>query len=335
MMTREFLLIRRPEGIPEANDFRLSTRTLDPLAEQLVRVRTLLWGVDPGLRGRLSDETSYAAPMELGSAVTGFVVGEVIESRDPRLAAGDVVTGAWGWREIADVSPAAISPAPERGGLPLESLLGLLGIPGITAYFGMLDVGQVKSGERVLVTSAAGGVGSIACQIGKIKGAQVTGLAGGTDKCAWLRDSLGLDAVIDYKAEADLDAALARVFPDGIDVVFENIGNRMVDTLLKHMRNQGRIVICGQTADYNLPPEQRHGIRNTRNIIGRRLRIQGLVAMDYASRYEEARRDLRTWAAAKKLITKEEIEVGFERLPGAFVSLFEGSKLGRKLVAAA
>lgn len=335
MQTREFVLVRRPAGVPGPDDIKLSVRTLGPLDEGRVRVRTLIWGVDPGLRGRLSDRVTYTAPIELGGVVTGFVAGEVVESRDARFAQGQLVTGAWGWREIADVSPAAIAPAPERGGLPLAALLGILGIPGITAYFGMLDVGQVKAGERVLVTSAAGGVGQIASQIGKITGAQVTGLAGGKAKCDWLRDVAGLDQVIDYKAAPSLEAALAEAFPDGIDVVFENIGNQVVDAVLPNMRNRGRIVICGQTADYNLPVEQRHGIRNTIEIIGKRLRLEGLVAMDYADRYEEARSALRGWAAEGRLVTKEDVEAGFERLPAAFASLFSGGNFGRKLVAAA
>jgi NADPH:quinone reductase len=335
MITREFMLVRRPEGVPEASDFLSKTRALDDLEDGCVRVRTLLWGVDPGLRSRLSEEATYTASLKLGEVVTGFVVGEVIESGDSRFTVGQVVTGSWGWRELADVLPDAISLAPERNGLPLASLLGLLGIPGITAYFGMLDVGRVKASDRVLVTSAAGGVGSIASQIAKIKGAHVTGLAGGDEKCSWLRESLGLDATIDYRAEPDLDLALGRAFPEGIDLVFENVGNRLVDLAMKHMRTHGRLVICGQTEDYNLPPERRHGIRNTRNVVGQRLRLQGLLASDYLNRYEEARRDIRAWTAQGKLVTREDIEVGFERLPQALATLFDGSKFGRKLVAAA
>lgn len=331
----EFVLARHPEGIPVAGDFTLSRRSLNALEEGSVRVQTRVWGIDPGLRSRLSGVASYVAPLALGDAVTGFVAGKVLQSRDAGFAVGDIVTGSWGWRDIADVPARSISRAPEREGLPLESLLGLLGIPGITAYFGMLDIAQVQPGDQVLVTSAAGGVGSIASQIAKLQGARVVGLAGGALKCQWLLDTAGLDDVIDYKATPDLAAALASKFPQGIDVVFENLGNAMLDAVLPKMRIGGRIVVCGQTADYNLAPEQVHGVRNTRSIIAHRLRIQGLVAMDYAARYEEARRDLRAWAREGKLVTQEDIAIGFEQLPAAFASLFEANNLGRKLVVAA
>ncbi len=335
METRAFVLLRHPQGVPGPEDIGLTRRTLPPLADGRVRVRTLLWGVDPGLRGRLSGRASYVPPLALGAVITGFVAGVVVESRDPRFAPGDEVTGSWGWREVADVAPDAIAQAPERGALPRAALLGLLGVPGITAYFGMLDVGRVRVGEQVLVTSAAGGVGSIASQIARLQGARVTGLAGGAAKCAWLRDELGLDATIDHRAEPDPGAALGRAFPDGIDVAFENLGNRVLDAILPHMARGGRVVVCGQTADYNLPPEQRPCIRNTANLIGRRLRIEGFVALDYADRYETARHAIRAWAEAGQLKTREDIAMGFEHLPAAFAGLFAGENFGRKLVAAA
>ena len=334
MQTNEFVLTAYPPGVPGPDHIRLTSRALEAIDEKCVRVRTLLWGVDPGLRSRLSGVTTYAPPIALGSVITGFVVGEVLETRDERFGVGDIVTGAWGWRDVANVRGDAIQLAPARGDLPLSSLLGVLGIPGITAYFGMLDIGRVQPGETVLVTSAAGGVGSIASQIARVKGARVIGLAGGEAKCAWLRDTLGLDGTIDYKEAPDLDAALRRSFPDGIDVVFENIGNRVVDAVLPHLRTRGRVVVCGQTEDYNLPLDARHGIKNTIHVIGRRLKIEGLVAMDYAARYEEARRDLRAWTTEGRLVTKEHIERGFDRLPAAFASLFTNNPLGRKLVAA-
>ena len=334
-IANEFVLARHPQGIPVASDFTRSSRALTELEEGSVRVQTQVWGIDPGLRSRLSGVASYVQPLALGDTVTGFVAGRVLQSRDAGFAVGDTVTGAWGWRDIADVPARSLSRAPEREGLPLESLLGLLGIPGITAYFGMLDIAQVKAGDQVLVTSAAGGVGTIASQIARLQGARVVGLAGGAVKCQWLLDSAGLDDVIDYKATPDLAAALDAKFPQGIDVVFENLGNAMLDTVLPKMRIGGRIVVCGQTADYNLPPEHVHGIRNTRAVIAQRLRIQGLVAMDYAARYEEARRDIRAWAREGRLVTREHISIGFEQLPAAFASLFAANSLGRKLVVAA
>lgn len=329
---REFVLADYPTGTPAPQHFKLVTRRLADLNSGEVRIRTRVWGVDPGLRSRLSSVASYVPSLRIGEAVSGFVAGEVLQSADSRFAPGDIVTGSWGWRDFANVDANLVALAPKRGALPMVSLLGLLGVPGITAYFGMLDVGQVKPGDQVLVTSAAGGVGSIASQIARIKGAHVVGLAGGATKCAWLKDSLGLDDVIDYKATPDVGAALGTAFVDGIDLVFENTGNQMVDTVLPCMRTAGRIVICGQTADYNVALSQRHGIRNTSAIISRRLRLQGLLCMDYAAHYSEARADLEAWAQAGKIITTEHITVGFEQLAQAFASLFQENELGRRLV---
>lgn len=333
-VSREIYLVRRPEGVPAREHFAIRTSALPVPVDGEVRVHTLVWGVDPGLRGRLSPIDSYAPSLALGDVITGFVAGRVLESRDPAFVVGDVVTGSWGWREYANVPATQIARAPECGALPLQALLGALGIPGVTAYFGMLDVGALKPGDNVLVTSAAGGVGSIAAQIAKLHGARVVGLAGGQAKCDWLRIAAGVETVIDYKAQKDLTGAIARCFPNGIDVVFENVGNAMVDAVLPLMALQGRIVVCGQTADYNLPLDAIHGIRNTRSIIGKRLRIQGILAMDYVARYDEAREALRRWCEQGQLVTKEQITVGIENLPDAFASLFGDAGLGRKLVIA-
>jgi len=334
MHAQQFILKKIPEGILSDDDVELVTQELPSVQTGEVKVKTLLWGVDPGLRMRLTGVTTYAPPLPIGAKISGFTVGEIIESNDPRFAVGDEVTGAWGWCDYAVVTGEMIQPAPERGTLPLTSLLGTMGIPGITAYFGMLDVGGLKAGETVFVTSAAGGVGTIASQIAKIKGARVVGLAGGSEKCEWLTQTLGLDGAIDYKASTDLETQLSDQFPDGIDVVFENIGNRMVDTVLPHMRDRGRIAICGQTEDYNATPDTLHGIKNTIHMIGSRVRMEGFVALDYADRYEEARSDIRAWSSEGLLKTQEHVTIGLHNLPEAFRSLFTSNVLGRKLVAA-
>lgn len=334
MRAQQFTLKNRPKGILSAEDLDLVITDLPTVEPGSIKVRTLLWGVDPGLRMRLSGETSYAAALPIGGVISGFTVGEIVEENDTSFSVGDIVTGAWGWCDFSVVQAGQVRPAPERGALPLSSLLGTMGVPGVTSYFGLLEVGDLKAGENVLVTSAAGGVGSITSQIGKIKGARVIGLAGGADKCNWLTQSLGLDGAIDYKSDVDLDTQLTAQFPDGIDVVFENIGNRMVDLVLPHMREKGRIVICGQTEDYNTAPEERYGIKNTSLMIGKRLRMEGFVALDYADRYEQARAPIRQWSKEGRLLTKENITIGFKNLPDAFASLFVGSELGRRLVAA-
>lgn len=334
MLGQQFILKQVPQGILADGDVELVTRELPSVLTGEVKVKTMLWGVDLGLRMRLTGVTTYAPPLPVGAKISGFTVGEIIETNDPRFVVGDEVTGAWGWCDYAVVAGDAIRPAPARGALPLTSLLGTMGVPGITTYFGMLDVRALKAGETVFVTSAAGGVGTISSQIAKIKGARVIGLAGGPAKCEWLTQTLGLDGTIDYKASTDLDTQLSEQFPDGIDVVFENIGNRMVDAVLPHMRDRGRIAICGQTEDYNATPDTLHGIKNTVHMIGSRVRMEGFVALDYVERYEEARADLRAWSSEGLLTTQEHVTVGLTNLPEAFRSLFTTNLLGRKLVAA-
>jgi len=335
VLTRRFLLARHPVGPTAPEDFRLEAHDLGTRPSDRVRVRSLLWGVDPGLRSRMTGAASYTAGLQVGGPISGFTVGEVVASDLPAFPSGAVVLGSWGWTEFADVDPAALEQAPDRGDLPLESLLGVLGIPGITAFLGVRQIGRVSPGDRVLVSSAAGGVGSLAAQIAAIEGATVTGLAGGTAKCTWLRDELGLAGTIDHTAEPDLTAAFGQAFPDGIDVVFDNVGNRVIDAALPHMRDHGRIVVCGQVQDMDLPPAERAPLRNTRTLVTRRLRIEGFVALDHRADFDEARARLREWAAAGRLQGTTTVEVGFERLPAAFTSLFSGgNRRGRTVVAA-
>lgn len=334
MQTREIVLARRPEGLARPSDFGLETRVLPPLPPGSVRVRALYWAADPGMRARLGGVRSYVEPVAIGGVVGGAAIAEVLESRSDSFAAGDLVTGLLGWREAGDFPEAALKKAPERGGMPIGALLGLLGTPGMTAYFGIGEVGRVKAGDTVLVTSAAGAVGAAAGQIARLRGAHVVGLAGSDAKAEWLTTAAGFAQAVNYRKLDDLSTALGRLFPDGIDVLFDNIGNRMVDVVLPHMKLRGRIVVCGQTEDYSLAPERRHGIRNTSHVISQRLRIEGLLAYDHAPRYGEAIAHIRDWWQAGQLVAHEDIVEGFEQLPGAFCDLFAGQSFGRKLVAA-
>jgi NADPH-dependent curcumin reductase CurA len=283
------------------------------------------------MRGRLSGEASYTVPVPLGGVVGSATVGRVIASRVDAFAEGDWVAGAFGWQELG-LSPGGrgIRRIPE-GPIPPSAHIGVLGIPGLTAYFGLLDIGEPKVGETVLVSTAAGAVGSAAGQIARINGAFTVGIAGGPAKCRWLTEALGFDAAIDRLAEPDIAAAVARACPDGVDVFFDNVGNSLVDPILPLMKLHGRLVISGQTADYNLPAEARVGLKNTRTFITARLKMQGLVVFDYAREFPKAWAELTGWILDGRLKYREDIVDGLESLPAAFVGLFEGQNFGRKL----
>jgi hypothetical protein len=258
-------------------------------------------------------------------------VGRVIASMNQTFAVGDWVAGAFGWQELG-LSPGGrgIRRIPE-GPIPPSAHIGVLGVPGLTAYFGLLDIGQPKAGETVLVSTAAGAVGSAAGQIARIMGARAVGIAGGQAKCKWLTEALGFDAAVDRLAESDIAAAVARECPDGVDVFFDNVGNSLVDPILLQMRPHGRLVISGQTADYNLEAEERVGLKNTRSFITARLKMQGLVVFDYAREFPKAWADLTAWILDGRLKYREDVVDGLEALPAAFVGLFTGENFGRKL----
>jgi hypothetical protein len=316
--------------MPRESDFLIDAVDQAEPGEGEVLVRNHFVSVDPGMRGRLSGEASYTAPVPLGGVVGSATVGRVIASLNQTFAEGDWVAGAFGWQELG-LSPGGrgIRRIPE-GPIPPSAHIGVLGVPGLTGYFGLLDIGQPKAGETVLVSTAAGAVGSAAGQIARIMGARAVGIAGGPAKCAWL-DELGFDAAIDRLAEGDIAAAVARECPDGVDVFFDNVGNSLVDPILPLMRLHGRLVISGQTADYNLAAGERVGLKNTRSFITARLKMQGLVVFDYAREFPKAWADLTGWIVEGRLKYREDVVDGLEALPASFVGLFKGENFGRKL----
>ena len=331
MINRRVVLAAHVSGMPRVSDFRIDAVGQPEPGEGEVLVRNHFASVDPGMRGRLSGEASYTVPVPLGGVVGSATVGRVIASRVDSFTEGDWVAGAFGWQELG-LSPGGrgIRPIPE-GPISPSAHIGVLGIPGLTAYFGMLDIGEPKVGETVLVSTAAGAVGSAAGQIARINGAFTVGIAGGPAKCRWLTEALGFDAAIDRLAEPDIAAAVARACPDGVDVFFDNVGNSLVDAILPLMKQHGRLVISGQTADYNLRPEERVGLKNTRTFITARLKMQGLVVFDYASAFPKAWAELTGWILDGRLKHREDIVEGLESLPAAFVGLFNGENFGRKL----
>jgi NADPH-dependent curcumin reductase CurA len=331
MQNRRFVLAARPQGIPRESDFRLETGTLAEPRDGELLVANRFISVDPGMRARLSDAQTYAAPLAIGDMIESASVGEVIASRHPKFAAGDRVAAGLGWQEYALSDGRGLRKITDHS-IPVSAQIGVLGIPGLTAYFGLLDIGKPKAGDTVLVSSAAGAVGATAGQIAQLHGARAIGIAGGADKCAWLVEELGFAAAIDRHAQSDVAAAVARACPQGIDILFDNAGNALIDAILPLMKRGGRIVVSGQIADYNLAPEERHGIRNTSHFITSRLLMQGLVVFDYVREFPRAWEEMSAWIRDGRLRYREDIEEGFEQLPRAFIGLFSGRNFGRKLV---
>ena len=330
--TKRVVLAAPAVGAPTRETFRLEEAPLPALGEGQVLTRTIYCSADPGTRSRLSGAASYAPPLKIGEMIDSFCVSEVIESANPRFAVGDVVALGGGWAEhIVFPGRGYIQKIPHNR-LPLSYWIGVLGVPGMTAWFGLKRVAQMKTGERVLVTSAAGPVGATAGQIARAMDAErVVGVAGGAEKCAWLRDA-GFDAVIDYHAETDLTAAIKAASPEGYDVLFDNVGNAMIDRVLPLMRAGGRIVVSGQVADYNLAPADVHGIQNTRYFIASRLKMEGLVVFDDLRGFAAAQEELGAFIEAGAVRAREQRFSGLESAPEAFIGLFEGAAFGRRII---
>lgn len=320
------------EGLPTPQDFDIEEKPLPEPDDGQFLVRHIWNSVDPGTRSRLSSGDSYAAALKLGQPIDGFNVGEVIVSRNDKYKTGDLVFMAGGWRTHSiQNGKGFIGHLPTRD-LPLSYWIGVLGVPGLTAWFGMHRVAELKDNENVLITSAAGPVGATAGQLAKARGCRVVGVAGGPTKCAWLKDEAGFDEVIDYKSVPDLTKALAEALPKGVDVLFDNVGNEMIDRVMGMMRLNGRIVVSGQVADYNLPVSERYGIRNTAPFITHRVRMEGLVVFDDAPAFPEALGAMAGMIAGGKLKIKEDRFEGIESMPEAFCGLFKGENFGRRVI---
>ena len=328
-MAREIRLKARPTGMPEAAHFELADSAATPLAEGEVRVANAWMSVDPYMRGRMIDRPSYVPPFRLGEALQGGAVGTVVESRADGFEAGDRVVSMLGWREVAQAPAAAFEKLPTIDGIPEQAYLGTLGMPGLTAWAGLFEVGQLKAGETVFVSGAAGAVGSTVCQIAKIKGATVIGSAGSAEKCAWLR-SLGVDHTINYR-DGDVAGQLRAAAPKGIDVYFDNVGGEHLEAAIAAARPFARMVECGMISDYNAD-EPSPGPRNMMMVIGKRLRIQGFIVFDFQHRRDTFLAEMGEWVAQGRVRWEETVVDGLERAPGAFIGLFAGANTGKMLV---
>lgn len=328
MTNRGWILERRPVEKLDASCFAWREMELAPLTPGQVRVRTLLLSLDPTNRIWASAAESYLPPAPLGEVMRGIAVGVVEESADPRWQPGSLVQGLLGWQERAVLAGAALTPLPP--GVTPEQWFAVFGHIGMTAYFGLLDVGQAKAGETLVVSAAAGAVGSLAGQIGKILGMRVVGIAGGADKCAWLTGTLGFDAAIDYKSE-NVAQRLRELCPSGIDVVFENVGGEIMDACLGRLALRGRVALCGLISQYNAttPPA---GPRNLGNVLMQRGRIEGFIVLDYLARAGEAFARLGEWLAAGRLHYATDVVHGLENAPAALDRLFAGANRGKLML---
>lgn len=338
-VSREIRLKTRPVGVPTHADFELATVELAAPGPGEVQIKNLWMSVDPYMRGRMYDRKSYSPPFELGKAMQGGAIGEVTASNDPDFAVGDIVTSMFGWREAFNVSPAAIKAAAgamgaltkvDTHGLPPQTFLGILGMPGMTAYAGLLRVAALKDGDVVFVSAAAGAVGSIVCQIAKLKGHTVIGSAGGPEKVAFLK-SIGVDHVIDYKATPDVVAELAKAAPKGIDVYFENVGGVHLEAAINSARPFARMALCGMISQYNETGTPT-GPSNIIQAVGKSLRLEGFIVSNHYDLYPAFVADMAAWISAGKLQWKETVEDGIDRAPDAFIKLFSGENMGKMLV---
>ncbi|MFB6109142.1 MAG: NADP-dependent oxidoreductase [Haloplanus sp.] len=327
---RTWYFVERPEGEPTSDCFELRDRERPAPGDGDLLVRVRYLSVDPYMRGRMRDEASYAEPWALGDVVAGYVVGEVVESASPRFEAGDLVSGHGAWGEYAVVD-AADATAVDPAVADPPAYLGVLGMPGRTAYFGMLDVAEPRPGDTVVVSGAAGAVGSTAGQIAALNGCRVVGVAGSTEKTDWLTDDLGFDAAIDYTATDDYGAALDEVAPDGVDVYFDNVGGPITDAVFTRLAVDARVAVCGQIAHYN-DESVPTGPRKLPLLIPTRARVQGFLVGDYASRAGAADARLRRWVAGGELAHRETVADGLERAPDAFLGLFDGANVGKQVV---
>ena len=326
MDNKRVVLASRPTGWVTEDNFRIEAGPLGSPREGEVLVRNLWLSLDPYMRGRMSDAKSYVKGVDLGEVMVGQTVGEVLESRNPSLRKGDHVLTQLGWQLYGCASEVTKVDAARA---PLSYYLGILGMPGMTAYFGLKDIGQPKPGDTVIVSAASGAVGSVVGQLAKLWGCRAVGIAGGPQKCRHVMEELGFDACIDYKA-GRLHEELGKACPTGADVHFENVGGEILDTVLRLMRVHSRIVVCGLISEYNAT--QPYGYRNMRAVLVNRIKMQGMIVFDWKERYGEALKALGEALVQGKLKYRESIVEGLENAPQGLIALLKGGNFGKQLV---
>jgi NADPH-dependent curcumin reductase CurA len=328
--TREFRLAKRPQGVPDEDTFDLVEYDIDDPGPGEALVRTLYLSVDPYMRDRMREGESYSEPWEVGDPLRGGAVCEVVAETGTDHEVGDVVVGNGTWADYATLPGSELTPV-RTGEAPVSTALGVLGMPGRTAYFGTQDVAKPQAGETFVVTGAAGAVGSTAGQIAKLDGARVVGFAGSDRKVRFVEDELGFDACINYKEVDDYRAALADAAPDGVDAYFDNVGGEITDAVFQLLNVDARVAVCGQIALYNAESVPT-GPRKLPGLIETRATVEGLLVQDFAPRFGEATRQLAEWVQSGELQYRETVTQGLANAPEAFLGLFEGENVGKQLV---
>ncbi|MEM7135654.1 MAG: NADP-dependent oxidoreductase [Myxococcota bacterium] len=331
MINKQVKLAARPDGLPRDSDWSFEEMPVPEPGDGEVLVRITHVSLDPAMRGWMNPGMTYIEGVELGTVMRAGTAGIVAKSNAPELAVGDAVVGVLGVQQYAVARPKELQKV-DPSIAPLERYLGALGMPGMTAYFGLLDVGKPKEGQTVVVSGAAGAVGSVTGQIAKIKGCRAIGIAGGPDKCAYLIDELGFDGAIDYKNE-NLRARLKELCPDRVDVYFDNVGGEVLDRVLARLAMHARVVICGAISQYN--SKRFAGPNNYIALLNSRARMEGFVVFDYASEYAKAAIEIAQWIADGKLKVHEQVIEGIDQFPAAMLKLFSGDKRGKLVLAVA
>lgn len=330
MKIRQIVLASRPIGATTADNFRFEEKSIDGINENEVLLKSLYISVDPYMRGRMNESKSYAKPYEVNQPIKGGVVAIVLESRSSSFSVGDIVTGTLPWATHIVEDAANLVKVDKESASP-GYYLGILGMPGLTAYFGMMDIGKPKSGETVVISGAAGAVGLVAGQIARIMGCQVVGIAGTDEKCKLLKEDFGFNDTINYKEVKNMKKSITATCPNGVDVYFDNVGGVVTEGVMSNLNFHSRVIVCGQISQYN----------NTRiqlvpdilpRVLTRSILVKGFIVRNYTERFEEAQCQLSDWLRAGKITYKETIVNGFDRLPGAFLGLFTGNNIGKMLV---
>ncbi len=329
-VNRQVRLKSRPSGIPQADNFEIVEVPVPDPSDGQVVVRNLYLSVDPAMRGWVSAVANYSEPVALGAVMRSLAVGRVETSRSPDVQSGEYVTGMFGWQDYAVVDAGAIERKVGSSSLPISTSLGVLGLNGLTAYFALLEVGRPRAGETVVVSTAAGAVGSCAGQIARIKGCRTVGIAGGPDKVRLCREDFRYDAAVDYKAD-DLESALDAACPEGVDVYFDNTAGSISDSIMRRLNVGARVVICGTASvpSWDPPPQ---GPRIERHLLVKRARMQGFLIFDHVQRFPEALRELESWMREGQIRYREDILDGIEQAPGSIAGLYRGENLGKRLI---
>ena len=331
MMNRQIVVAGRPAGMPKESDFKLVESPMPNPGDGEALVQTVYLSVDPYMRGRLTGVRTYADPVNIGDVMVGGTVSKVVESRDPALKPGDLVLGYLGWQEYA-VAKAKDLQKIDAVALP-SAALSVLGMPGMTAYFGLLEIGKPREGETVVVSGAAGAVGSLVGQIAKIKGCRAVGIAGSEQKIQWLTGELGFDAAFNYKTTEDYTAKLKELCPKGIDVYFDNVGGTISDAVFRLINSRARIAVCGQISQYNNTDRNADvGPRILTQLLVKTARVEGFLVFQFADRYAQGIREMATWLREGRIKYREEFTEGLDSAPRAFIGMLNGANMGKQLV---